>query len=448
MMNGLIFQVRMATKSIVVIYALFHSLFLPILLPVLVTAATTSAKPRRLVADLIHQESILSPHRYPDTNFAERPRTRRAAFLADEIQANMVADDRGQAFLVNLSIGRPPVSQLVGIDTGSDLLWVQCRPCDNCFGQSSPIYDPSKSSTYAILTDDSPLCTSPLHRFNHLNQCIYDATYADGSTTSGNLATEDMVFETTDQGTVTVSPVVFGCGHWNRGRFDGQQSGILGLGAGDISVVSLLGSRFSYCIGDLFDPHYTHNQLILGDGAKMEGTSTPFDTLNGFYYVTLEGISVGEKRLDIEPGVFQRRESGQGGVIMDSGTTATFLAKEGFVQVSHEIDRLVRVGLGLEQVAYKSIPGWACYKGRVDEDLRGFPWLTYHFAQGADLVMDEKSLFVQKNRHVFCLAILESHLNSVGSVIGIMAQQHYNVAFDLKGKRVHFLRIDCEFLED
>lgn len=245
-----------------------------------------------------------------DRNNVKRRRTRRAAFITDEIQANMVADDRGQAFLVNFSIGRPPVPQLVGIDTGSDLLWVQCRPCADCFRQSTPIFDPSKSSTFVDLSYDSPICpNSPQKKCNHLNQCIYNASYADGSTTSGNLATEDIVFETSDQGTVTVSSVVFGCGHSNRGRFDGQQSGILGLSAGDQSIVSRLGSRFSYCIGDLFDPHYTHNQLVLGDGVKMEGSSTPFHTFNGFYYVTLEGISVGETRLDINPEVFQRTES-------------------------------------------------------------------------------------------------------------------------------------------
>ncbi|XP_034700260.1 aspartic proteinase CDR1-like [Vitis riparia] len=440
----------MATTSIFV-HTFFHSLFFTILLSVSVTSTTTTAmtdtKPLRLVTGLIHQDSILSSYQSLDRNNVERRRTRRAAFITDEIQANMVADDRGQAFLVNFSIGRPPVPQLVGIDTGSDLLWVQCHPCADCFRQSTPIFDPSKSSTYVDLSYDSPICpNSPQKKYNHLNQCIYNASYADGSTSSGNLATEDIVFETSDQGTVTVSSVVFGCGRSNRGRFDGQQSGILGLSAGDQSIVSRLGSRFSYCIGDLFDPHYTHNQLVLGDGVKMEGSSTPFHTFNGFYYVTLEGISVGETRLDINPEVFQRTESGQGGVVMDSGTTATFLAKDGFDPLSNEIQKLVRGHF--QQVIYRTIPGWLCYKGRVNEDLRGFPELTFHFAEGADLVLDANSLFVQKNQDVFCLAVLESNLKNIGSVIGIMAQQHYNVAYDLIGKRVYFQRIDCELLED
>ena len=131
---------------------------------------------------------------------------------------------------------------------------------------------------------------------------------------------------------------------------------------------------------------------------------------------------------------------------MDSGTTATLLAKDGFDPLSNEIQKLVRGHF--QQVIYRTIPGWLCYKGRVNEDLRGFPELAFHFAEGADLVLDANSLFVQKNQDVFCLAVLESNLKNVGSVIGIMAQQHYNVAYDLIGKWVYFQRIDCEVLED
>ena len=429
----------MSITTSIFFLSFFHPLFFTTLLSVSVTAAATIPKPGPLVTGLIHQDTI---------NVERRRRTSRAAFLSDEIHANMVADDRGQAFLVNISIGRPPVPQLVSIDTGSDLLWVQCRPCADCFRQSTPIFDPSQSSTYMDLPYHSPICPNSLHNrnCNPQNQCIYKESYADGSTTSGNLATEDIVFETSDQGTVTVSSVLFGCGHSNQGRFDGQQSGILGLSAGDKSIVSRLGSRFSYCIGDLFDPHYIHNQLAFGDGVKMEGSSTPFQTFNGFYYVTLQGISLGETRLVIDPTVFQMTESGLGGVIMDSGTTATFLAKDGFIPLSNEIRKLV--GGHFRRVIYRPIPGWPCYKGRANEDLRGFPALTFHFAEGAELVLDTNSLFVQKNQNVFCLAILESNLKGIRSVMGIMAQQHYNVGYDLIGKRVYFQRIDCELLKD
>jgi hypothetical protein len=32
------------------------------------------------------------------------------------------------------------------------------------------------------------------------------------------------------------------------------------------------------------DPQYIHNQLVIGDGAKVEGLSTPLEILGGFTF--------------------------------------------------------------------------------------------------------------------------------------------------------------------
>lgn len=87
-----------------------------------------------------------------------------------------------------------------------------------------------------------------------------------------------------------------------------------------------------------------------------------------------------------------------------------------------------------------------CYKGRVSQDLIGFPVVTLHFDEGADLVLDAEAMFEQNDEAKFCMAVLPAGLQDL-TVIGIRAQQHYNVAYDLTDMRLYFQRMDCEVLD-
>lgn len=53
---------------------------------------------------------------------------------------------------------------------------------------------------------------------------------------------------------------------------------------------------------------------------------------------------------------------------------------------------------------------------------------------------------------MFCLAIGSSAVNGDNSknlsVIGMMAQQNYNVGYDIGQNKLYFQRIDCELLKD
>jgi hypothetical protein len=52
-------------------------------------------------------------------------------------------------YVVTVGLGTPAVSQVLLLDTGSDLSWVQCAACNSiaCYPQKDPLFDPSKSST-------------------------------------------------------------------------------------------------------------------------------------------------------------------------------------------------------------------------------------------------------------------------------------------------------------
>ena len=60
--------------------------------------------------------------------------------------------------LMKASIGTPPVDIYDIIDTASDLVWTQCVPCDVCFNQIHPKFDPKKSSTYSEISCHSKKC--------------------------------------------------------------------------------------------------------------------------------------------------------------------------------------------------------------------------------------------------------------------------------------------------
>ncbi|KAG5524861.1 hypothetical protein RHGRI_031508 [Rhododendron griersonianum] len=424
------------------------------------TAAATFVKPPRVSMKLIHRDSILSPYYNPAATISERfwrdvnssmaryaylkARTNSAFATSDDDVRGGLSEHHNVMLLVNFSIGQPPVPQLAVMDSASDLLWIQCSPCKKCFKQLSPMFDPSKSSTYRNLPCNSLYC--PVNqKCDSVRTCEYHRKYVDTTSTRGTLGIEELRFMTSDGGTSGVSDVVFGCGVENHAITE-VANGILGLSPQKESLVSQMGSsQFSYCIGNLDDPHYEYNHLIIGDGAKIEGYSTPLEVFDNTYYLTLEGISVGDKQLDIDPKIFRRSASGDGGVFIDSGTAATFLTRAGYDPLRAEVRSLI--GTILRKAIIQDLPDMLCYVGEVSRDLKGFPVVTFHFAGGADLVLDAYAMFLQQREDYFCMFVRPTTFRE-STVIGIRAQQYYNIAYDLDGMNLYFQRIDCELLED
>uniref|UniRef100_A0A2N9H3A3 Peptidase A1 domain-containing protein n=1 Tax=Fagus sylvatica TaxID=28930 RepID=A0A2N9H3A3_FAGSY len=356
------------------------------------TTTPTIIKPRRYVTKLIHHDSVHSPYYNPMATVSERARraidssSARLAYLRakaqgislttsignDDMRAGVIAATGVGEFLANISIGEPPIPQLLSMDTGSQLTWIQCQPCTKCFKQDVPIFNPSKSSTYMSVSNcTSPTCLASPGQGCEALGCTFYQKYADRTTVSGLLATEKMTFETSDEGIYSIPNIPFG-------------------------------SKFSYCFGRIRDPQYIHNQLVLGDGAEIEGPSTPLEILDGLYYLTLEGISVDQENLDISPEVFKRSPYNNfGGVIIDSGSSLTSLARDAFNSLNNEVQRLTN-GL-LEGVKSSDRPG-PCYKGVINRDLIGFPVVTFHFANGVDLVLDIESMFHEIATNQFCMA--------------------------------------------
>ncbi|XP_038699746.1 aspartic proteinase CDR1-like [Tripterygium wilfordii] len=172
-----------------------------------VTTPNNTSPPQTLVMKLIHHDSILSPFHNSTGSVSDRAERlmrnaiARSMFLDSKasVQTNLILDSKYSIFSVSFFVGQPPVPQFAILDTGSYLLWIQCEPCQKCFQQSYPIFDPSKSSTYKEFSCNDPLCIQFGNaRCDSQQRCGYGMEYMDNSKTEGTLALEQLSFQATD----------------------------------------------------------------------------------------------------------------------------------------------------------------------------------------------------------------------------------------------------------
>ncbi|GAB2271819.1 Aspartyl protease protein 2 [Dionaea muscipula] len=351
-----------------------------------------------------------------------------------------LAEGSGEYF-TRLGVGTPPKYMYLVLDTGSDVAWLQCLPCKKCYTQSDPIFNPARSSSYSSIPCRSPVCLkldSP-GCSSKGNKCVYEVSYGDGSSTFGEFATETMTFRG-----AKVPNVALGCGHDNEGLFVGA-AGLLGLGRGKLSFPSQTGNRFgrkfSYCLVDR-SASAKPSSVMFGDSAvSRSAVFTPLlsnPKLDTFYYVALAGISVGGSRV---PGItgelFKIDGSGNGGVIVDSGTSVTRLAQPAYIAL-RDAFRSGTNGL-------KAADGFSlfdtCYdlSGKTEVKV---PTVVMHFV-GADVSLPANNYMIPVDTSGrFCFAFAGSM--SGLSIIGNIQQQGFRVVFDVAGHRVGFAPRACE----
>jgi hypothetical protein len=66
----------------------------------------------------------------------------------------------GGEYAMAVSVGTPPQEFIVDIDTGSDLVWVNCQPCIQCIVNASDNpFDPTQSTSYQEASCTDAACT-------------------------------------------------------------------------------------------------------------------------------------------------------------------------------------------------------------------------------------------------------------------------------------------------
>ncbi|XP_059315843.1 aspartic proteinase CDR1-like [Lycium ferocissimum] len=408
--------------------------------------------------DLIHRDSPLSPFYNPsDTpstclrNAFHRSFSRASFFKKNSLATNYtiqsdISPIPGE-YLMKISIGTPPVEILAIADTGSDLTWTQCKPCFDCFQQSAPLFNSNKSSTYKTVGCDAEECTS-IGASSCLrgNICQYQMGYGDQSYTIGDLAFEKFTLPSTSGNNIDIPNIVFGCGHNNSGTFTNYTSGIIGLGGGEVSIINQLDKqiqgKFSYCLIPIsLESSFSNasSHINFGSSATVLGpnvVSTPLikKDPSTFYYLNLEGVSIGNKTLEFKSSKISHIDGeDQGNIIIDSGTTLTLLPNDFYLSLESTLVDVINA-------TTKDDPSGTfglCYEsenGTIDA-----PMIVAHFTD-ADLELSPSSTFAQVEEGLVCLTIVSAE---DVAIFGNLAQANFLIGYDLVANKVSFQPTDC-----
>lgn len=349
-----------------------------------------------------------------------------AAYEASDFGAEVVSGmEQGSGeYFVRIGVGSPARSQYMVIDSGSDIVWVQCQPCTQCYHQSDPVFDPADSASFSGVSCSSSVCGRVENSGCHSGRCKYEVSYGDGSFTKGTLALETLTI-----GHTTVQNVAIGCGHMNRGMFVGA-AGLLGLGGGSMSLVGQLGGQtgqaFSYCLVSRGTGSYgslEFGRSVLPVGAAwvplLQNLRAP-----SFYYIGLAGLGVGGTRVPVSEDAFTLSESGEGGVVMDTGTAVTRFPTAAYVAFR---DSFLAETANLPRAPAVSIFD-TCY------DLNGFltvrvPTVSFFLSGGPILTLPARNFLIPVDeRGTFCFAFAPSPSDL--SIIGNIQQEGIQISFN------------------
>ncbi|XP_026384482.1 aspartic proteinase CDR1-like [Papaver somniferum] len=347
------------------------------------------------------------------------------------------------------------------IDTGSDLTWLQCEGAIKAFNQDMPLYPWNSSSTYRpIPCDTHPLCKGDM--CNADGQCIYKVRYGSGSVTSGILAIEKFTLGSNTGGLERID-LEMGCGFRqdNFKNFIGKNhlrgkpdliAGILGLGPGSWSFLNQLGAagegKFSYCF-EAFKYYIEGSNTYLRfgadatiGGASQEVRTTPIvvpQFRSYQYYLNLEDISVGSKRINFPSGTFEIKSRREGGAIIDTGAIISHMYKDHFDIVSDLVKTHFKE-LGVEYIgAMGSLD--VCFRLRGRFDIHNYPSITLHFQQADYFIPDYKANFVMLSIETICFGYLRSDKNRF--ILGSMQQANKRILYNIMDRSLSFAEEYC-----
>ncbi|KAH7280624.1 hypothetical protein KP509_36G006500 [Ceratopteris richardii] len=285
-------------------------------------------------AEFYHKLVTEDRHRHASRNLL----TADDAYSLSPTNATYFIRTLGSIHYSLLELGTPPKLFLVGLDTGSDLLWVpcDCRQCSKANWASYgldlnidfAIYNTSSSTTSKPVPCTSSVCTDTLttNRTRSCNAnapqlCTYDSNYLSPNTSSSGTLVQDVVYLNPETGTGIsniTADIYLGCGSLQTGDFltGGAPNGLFGLGPAVYSVPSTLARNnvtknvFSMCFSSTHDV----GRLVFGKNPSASLQNTPLLTVDPslYYVLELEGLKAGDLSLNVS-----------GEAIFDTGTSIT-----------------------------------------------------------------------------------------------------------------------------
>ncbi|XP_077219798.1 eukaryotic aspartyl protease family protein [Tasmannia lanceolata] len=390
-------------------------------------------------------------------------------------------------YLISLSLGTPQQVIQVYMDTGSDLTWVpcgnlsfDCMDCDDyrnykLMASFSPSYSSSSlrdfcTSSYCIDIHSSDNnydpCTmagcslSTLLKGTCPRPCpSFSYTYGAGGVVIGTLTRDTLrVHGSNSSVTREISNFCFGC----VGSTYREPIGIVGFGKGPLSLPSQLGflqKGFSHCfLGFKFanNPNIS-SPLVIGDLAISFNENLQYTPMlksamyPNYYYIGLEAISVGNSSVPEVPlSLRMFDEHGNGGMIIDSGTTYTHLPDPLYSQLLSVLSLMITYTRSIEYESRTSFD--LCYKipclnSSYQDNL---PSISFHFLNNVSLVLPKENYFyamsAPNNSYVvkcFLFQSMEDVDYGPAGVFGNFQQQNVEVVYDMEKERIGFQAMDC-----
>ncbi|PSS11533.1 Aspartyl protease [Actinidia chinensis var. chinensis] len=410
----------------------------------------------------------------------------------------------GSDYTLSLSLGsHPPQTLSLYMDTGSDLVWLPCHPfqCMLCDGEYNPKTIPNPttlnlSSTAAPAACKSPSCAAAHSSLSSSDLCAISRcplesievsecdsfscppfyyAYADGSLIA-KLYTDSLSIPMSSPSLI-LRNFTFGCANSALG----EPIGVAGFGRGVLSLPAQLtdfspqlGSQFSYClVSHSFDANRVRrpSPLILGrykrkeqlGQAEPEFAYTPMldnPKYPYFYSVGLEAISIGKRRIESPARLKMVDRGGNGGLVVDSGTTFTILPSDFYESVVAEFTHRVERGHNRAGRIEERTGLSPCYY--FDDDVVAkVPVVVLHFGGNSSVVLPRRNYFYEfldggddakRKRKVGCVMLMNGGHDSEGGgpvgTLGNYQQQGFEVVYDLEKRRVGFARRKCASLWD
>ncbi|XP_078448246.1 aspartyl protease family protein 1-like [Wolffia australiana] len=339
----------------------------------------------------------------------------------------------GFLYYADVSVGTPPVSFLVALDTGSDLFWLPCE-CEICAPTSLRSYGLVGKSNFNIYSPRNSSTSKRLRCSTRRGDCPYSISYVAANTSTAGILVQDILHLQTDdsRSKPIKAQITLGCGRRQTGAFlkYAAPNGLFGLGLRAISVPSAL-SR-ARIVADSFSLSFcsdNQGRIIFGDRGAAGLFQTPFATnrtgTQPRYNVNVEGIRVGGKSI-----------SGNFTALVDSGTSFTSLADPAYTIIAESFTSMVQDGRG------KPAPNFSfeyCYELRSNASI--VPTIGFLMQGGSEFPVVRPTILVNAMPTTFyCLGITKT---TGINIIGQNFMEELKVVFDREKLMLGWEKANC-----
>uniref|UniRef100_A0A2P2LRI9 Aspartyl protease family protein n=1 Tax=Rhizophora mucronata TaxID=61149 RepID=A0A2P2LRI9_RHIMU len=359
-------------------------------------------------------------------------------------------------YYARIGIGTPSKDYYVQVDTGSDIMWVNCIQCKECptkssLGMDLTLYDIKETDTGILVPCNDKFCYdvngASLSGCTANISCPYLEIYGDGSSTAGYFVKDVVQYDGVSgdlQTTSTNRSIIFGCGARQSGNLGASNEealdGILGFGKSNSSMISQLAATgsvkkiFAHCL----DGANGGGIFAIGHVVQPQVNMTSLIPNEPHYNVNMTAVQVGRDFLNLPTDISETGD--RKGAIIDSGTTLAYLPEMVYEPL---VSKIISQQTHLNVRTVRD--GYTCfqYSRSLDE---GFPNVTFHFENSVVLkVYPHDYLFPFEG--LWCIGWQNSGMQSRDrknmTLLGDLVLSNKLVLYDLERQAMGWTEYSC-----